>query len=141
MILDCRVAFAVWILINACLFGTAFISRVKDADEFAVETADTKSIEFSKKLYELFLKRDKADVLADSLPKKDERIVFCETSNLQKELYRYILELPDFKLIRECNGPCDCGVNQKVRQTFRVLPSNIDWTANGFCSSLVFPRV
>jgi len=72
------------------------------------------SHEFSKKLSKVFLRRTKDDVLADELPQKDERIVFCEPSPLQKELYRYILTLPDFTLISECNGPCECGVNQKV---------------------------
>lgn len=88
--------------------------RVKDADDYAIEKGEKISYEFSKKLADVYLRRTKEEVLANFLPEKDERIVFCEPSPLQKELYRYILELPDFKLISECKGPCECGVNQKV---------------------------
>jgi DNA excision repair protein ERCC-6-like 2 len=66
-------------------------------------------------LNEIYLRRTKDVVLADELPDKDERIIFCDPSPLQKELYRHILKQPDFVLMAESHGPCDCGVNKKVR--------------------------
>lgn len=73
-----------------------------------------RALELSAKLQQVYLRRSKEDTLSDFLPKKDERIVFCELSDLQKELYKYILEQPDFVVLRQKNAPCDCGVNRKV---------------------------
>jgi len=65
---------------------------------------------------EIYLRRTKEKVLVDDLPNKDERIIFCEPSQLQKELYQHIIAQPDFILLTHANAPCDCGVNQKVRR-------------------------
>jgi SNF2 family DNA or RNA helicase len=46
------------------------------------------------------MRRTKDEVLKDALPMKDERIVFCEPSELQKLIYQHILEQPDFVLLR-----------------------------------------
>jgi DNA excision repair protein ERCC-6-like 2 len=73
------------------------------------------AMKLSAKLQQVYLRRSKEDTLSSFLPKKDERIIFCELSDLQKELYEYILEQPDFVVLRQKNAPCDCGVNQKVR--------------------------
>jgi len=75
-----------------------------------------KTIELSRKMGEIYLRRDKATVLRDDLPQKDERIIFCEPSKLQKELYQHIIAQPDFVLLSTANAPCDCGVNRKVRR-------------------------
>ena len=63
-----------------------------------------------ERLRELYLKRTKEEVLAGDLPEKKERVIFCTPSDLQKDLYQYIIEQPDYILLRRCNGPCDCGV-------------------------------
>ncbi len=79
-----------------------------------MELGDKKAVELSTKLQRVYFRRTKEDTLADVLPMKDERIIFCELSPLQKELYEYIIEQPDFILLRHKNAPCDCGVNKKV---------------------------
>jgi len=90
-------------------------TRSTEADQEAMEIGAEKTIELSRKLGEIYLRRDKATVLRDDLPQKDERIIFCEPSKLQKELYRHIIAQPDFVLLGTANAPCDCGVNRKVR--------------------------
>jgi SNF2 family DNA or RNA helicase len=59
-----------------------------------------KSAELTAKLNSLYIRRTKEEVLKDALPMKDERIVFCEPSELQKSIYQHILEQPDFVLLR-----------------------------------------
>lgn len=59
-----------------------------------------KSAELTTKLGSLYIRRTKDEVLKDALPMKDERIVFCEPSELQKIIYQHILEQPDFVLLR-----------------------------------------
>lgn len=88
--------------------------RSSEADPVAVEIGEEKSAELSRKMDEIYLRRTKEEVLIDDLPNKDERIVFCEPSKLQKELYQHIIAQPDFILLAHANAPCDCGVNQKV---------------------------
>lgn len=96
------------------------LNRTTDATSDVVEMGALKAVELSTKLYEVYLRRSKEEKLADLLPTKDERIIFCEPSPLQKELYKYIIDQPDFLLLRHKNAPCDCGVNQKVqRRTVR----------------------
>jgi DNA excision repair protein ERCC-6-like 2 len=90
------------------------LCRTKDATAEAVALGNDRALELSAKLQQVYLRRSKEDTLSDVLPKKDERIVFCELSDLQKELYEYILEQPDFVVLRQKNAPCDCGVNRKV---------------------------
>ena len=75
-------------------------------------------------LGELYLRRTKDVELADDLPKKVERIVFCEPSELQKELYKHVIAQPDFMLLSLANAPCDCGVNQKVGRFFFGHPKS-----------------
>jgi DNA excision repair protein ERCC-6-like 2 len=95
---------------------TVFV-RTKDASNAAVELGDRKAVELSTRLQRVYFRRTKEDTLADVLPTKDERIIFCELSNLQKELYKYIIEQPDYIVLRHKNAPCDCGVNMKVIAT------------------------
>lgn len=57
--------------------------------------------------------RNKENVLKGYLPKKEELVVMCELSPIQKKVYRHLLKLPDFTVLLEAGGPCDCGVNRK----------------------------
>ena len=104
----------VLVFMRAALKTDLSFFRSSEADAEAVALGEAKSTELSKKLAELYLRRTKEDVLANDLPKKDERIVFCEPSKLQKALYQHILAQPDFILLALANAPCDCGVNRKV---------------------------
>lgn len=88
------------------------IARTKDANPDAVKLGEKKSRDLSQKLNTLFLQRTKADVLKNDLPVKNERVVFCEASILQRRIYEHILKQPDFTLLSQAIGPCDCGVNQ-----------------------------
>jgi len=69
----------------------------------------------------VYLERKKADVLKDDLTEKMQRVIFCELSDLQKRLYRHVLSLPDYHMLRTANTPCDCGVNQAFFLEFRRL--------------------
>jgi SNF2 family DNA or RNA helicase len=77
--------------------------------------------ELFDRLSNTYLKRDKADVLKNALTTKDERVVFCELSNVQKMIYQRILSLADYKLLRFARSPCDCGVNQEFFSGYRLM--------------------
>lgn len=67
-----------------------------------------------------FIKRDKKEVLGDDLPTKSEYLVMCELSEAQKEVYQRLLQLPDFVILKEATGPCECGVNQRFFQEYKM---------------------
>jgi SNF2 family DNA or RNA helicase len=69
-----------------------------------------------KILPDIYLRRPK---LILDLPAKDEIIVFCELSSTQKDIYEHILEQPDFVLLKQANGPCDCAANNEVFREYK----------------------
>eukprot|EP00522_Entomoneis_paludosa_P011126 CAMPEP_0172442048 /NCGR_PEP_ID=MMETSP1065-20121228/2519_1 /TAXON_ID=265537 /ORGANISM="Amphiprora paludosa, Strain CCMP125" /LENGTH=1289 /DNA_ID=CAMNT_0013191709 /DNA_START=35 /DNA_END=3904 /DNA_ORIENTATION=+ len=99
------------------------LSRTKDATDEAIEIGRRCTEELNEKLHQIYLRRTKEAELKDSLPKKDERIVFCEPSHLQKEIYQHILKQPDSLLVRFGHFPCDCGVNNDFFEKIRMLSS------------------
>lgn len=54
---------------------------------------------------------------------KDERVVFCEPTKLQVEIYQHLIKLPDFDYLRKANLPCDCGVNKRFFVEYNGLAS------------------
>jgi SNF2 family DNA or RNA helicase len=60
----------------------------------------------------IYIKRQKKDVLKGQLPQKKEDFILCDLSPLQKEVYRHVIKLPDFDLVKYGSRPCDCGINQ-----------------------------
>ena len=60
-------------------------------------------------------------MLKGQLPEKNEEFILCDLSPLQKEVYRHVIQLPDFENVRYGSRPCDCGVNQNFfRQLSRL---------------------
>lgn len=46
-----------------------------------------------------------------NLKNNDDIVLFRELSEVQKELYKHILALPDFFSLSTSSTPCDCEVN------------------------------
>ena len=86
--------------------------RQKCADPRVKARSEVASAELRKGLSKIYIKRDKKDVLKGLLPDKNEQMILCDLSPLQKEVYRHVVELPDFDLVKHGNRPCDCGINQ-----------------------------
>ncbi|KAL9058618.1 MAG: hypothetical protein Q9162_001625 [Coniocarpon cinnabarinum] len=55
-----------------------------------------------------FLRRMKT-LIADQLPKKSDRVVFCPLTELQQEAYENFLDSEKVNAIRESTNPCTCG--------------------------------
>lgn len=100
--------------------------RAKDATPAVVELGQERSNELSSLMYKAYLRRTKEEVLQSELPEKDERIVFCELSDLQKRIYQHMLEQPDFLMLRLSAEPCDCGVNRPFFKFLRKMKTKQD---------------
>jgi SNF2 family DNA or RNA helicase len=97
--------------------------RVKENNPEAIKLGKVKGDEISERLKPLYLSRKKDVVLKDELPKKVERIVFCDPTPLQKQLYQHVIKQPDFILLSQASLPCDCGVNLKFFLEYQQLTS------------------
>ena len=101
-------------------FKNHFVDPIKrmmkrNADELAVELGQTRQQELQQLLDSKYLlRRTKDQELTEltALGKKDN-VIFCNPSDLQKELYEHILSLPDFDNVRYCNAMCPCGSGVK----------------------------
>lgn len=56
----------------------------------------------------VFLRRMKT-LIADQLPKKSDRVVFCQLTESQADAYRAFIESDKCEFIRTAKEPCDCG--------------------------------
>jgi DNA excision repair protein ERCC-6-like 2 len=66
------------------------------------------SKKLKEKLSEFVLRRDKK-IIADKLPSKEDRIVFCPLTEMQMKVYKRILELPEIVALKQSARKCFCG--------------------------------
>lgn len=59
-----------------------------------------------------FLRRTKA-LIADQLPRKSDRVVFCPLTDTQAEAYNNFCDSEIVRCIREASEPCPCGSGKK----------------------------
>jgi len=86
-----------------------------------ISLGDQRQRELTERLKSVYLRRTKEEVLNDSLKSKDERVVLCELSEVQKKIYERILSLSDYNFLRHAKSPCDCGVNQDFFRGYKLL--------------------
>ncbi|KAK3075137.1 hypothetical protein LTR53_001821 [Teratosphaeriaceae sp. CCFEE 6253] len=63
-------------------------------------------------LPKFFLRRTKA-LIADQLPKKSDRVVFCPMTETQEEAYNNFCDSEIVRAIRDSSDPCPCGSGKK----------------------------
>lgn len=57
--------------------------------------------------------RRTSDVISAQLPNKEEFVVFCPLTELQRSVYQALLDTDDIQLITQSNLPCECGSTAK----------------------------
>jgi len=57
--------------------------------------------------------RRTSEVLSTQLPKKEEFVVFCPLTELQRSVYQAVLDTDDIQLIVQSDLTCDCGSGMK----------------------------
>ncbi|ODH53794.1 hypothetical protein GX48_00212 [Paracoccidioides brasiliensis] len=82
-----------------------------------------------------FLRRMKT-LIADQLPKKSDRVVFCPLTPTQADAYERVLDSDIIKYIKMSSDPCSCGSGKKSGWCCRMyLPQGGKW------QSYVFPAI
>lgn len=64
-------------------------------------------------LLDSWVLRRTSDVISAQLPRKEEFVVFCPLTELQRNVYRALLDTDDIQLIIQSNLPCECGSTSK----------------------------
>ncbi|GKY93153.1 hypothetical protein MPSEU_000283300 [Mayamaea pseudoterrestris] len=96
--------------------------RAKDAKLDDIKHAEEAKHELNEtKLQMVHLRRTKEQQLKDELPSKNERVVFCSMTKIQKAIYQHTLSQPDFVCIKNTGALCDCGVNADWCERFLKL--------------------
>ena len=86
-------------------------------------------------LPQFFLRRMKT-LIADQLPKKSDRVVFCPLTSTQAEAYENCLDSDVINYIKTSSDPCSCGSNKKSGWCCNMLlPNGSKW------QSYVFPAI
>ncbi|KAE8148320.1 P-loop containing nucleoside triphosphate hydrolase protein [Aspergillus avenaceus] len=86
-------------------------------------------------LPQFFLRRMKT-LIADQLPKKIDRVVFCPLTEMQADAYENILDSEIVRYVKESADPCSCDSGKKAGWCCQqLLPSGGRW------QSYVFPAI
>ncbi|KAH8065458.1 hypothetical protein JL721_8212 [Aureococcus anophagefferens] len=116
----------------------AFKAKYKAIERGQVQHADREtrvagtvlSTELKALTSAYILRRTKDEVLTEQLKAgKDEKVVMCMLTPVQKELYAAVVALPDVEALRRAKEPCDCGREGEERGKCCHRPVNMPSTA------------
>ncbi|RZB75414.1 Switch 2 isoform D [Glycine soja] len=79
-------------------------------------------------LHKYLLRRTKEETIGHLMMGKEDNIVFCAMSDVQKRVYRRMLQLPDIQCLINKNLPCSCGSPlTQVECCKRIVPDGAIW--------------
>eukprot|EP00850_Spirogloea_muscicola_P016449 SM000133S26815 [mRNA] locus=s133:247537:253406:- [translate_table: standard] len=76
---------------------------------YFVEKAEARKEELVSVLKRFMLRRTKDETIGHLMLGKEDNIVFCTMSPLQRQVYHRILGSPDMQLLIQKDEPCSCG--------------------------------
>lgn len=98
------------------------------APEKFVRVADERKQHLVSVLRKYLLRRTKAETIGHLMRGKEDNIVFCAMSELQKRAYTRMLQLPEIQCLINKDLPCSCGSPLKqVECCNRTVPNGIMW--------------
>lgn len=112
------------------------IGQSHDATLYQLSKARSTAKKLVENLLPQFFLRRMKTLIADQLPKKSDRIVFCPLTETQADAYENILDSQILSYIKGSSELCDCGSKKKAGWCcYRFLPSGQPW------QSYVFPAI
>lgn len=92
-------------------------------------------------LPQFFLRRMKT-LIADQLPRKTDRVVFCPLTDTQADAYQNILESDIVDYIKNSTTPCFCGSGKKAGWCCRqFIPDKGRWQAYVFPAMAILQKL
>ncbi|XP_038901191.1 switch 2 [Benincasa hispida] len=98
------------------------------APERFIRIADERKQHLAAVLHKYMLRRTKQETIGHLMLGKEDNVVFCAMSELQKRVYRRMLQLPDIKCLINKDLPCGCGSPLTQAECCkRTVPDGIIW--------------
>ncbi|KAJ4729782.1 switch 2 [Melia azedarach] len=98
------------------------------APERFIRIADERKQHLLSVLHKYMLRRTKEETIGHLMMGKEDNVVFCAMSDLQKRVYRRMLQLPDVQCLINKDLPCSCGSPlTQVECCKRIVPDGIIW--------------
>ncbi|OXV11152.1 hypothetical protein Egran_01086 [Elaphomyces granulatus] len=112
------------------------IGQSHDATLYQLDKARKTAKKFVQNLLPAFFLRRMKTLIADQLPKKSDRVIFCPLTDTQADAYENFLNSDLVQYIKNSSDPCDCGSGKKAGWCCRMfVPSGGKW------QSYVFPAI
>ncbi|CAL1356895.1 unnamed protein product [Linum trigynum] len=98
------------------------------APERFIRIADERKEHLVAVLGKYMLRRTKEETIGHLMMGKEDNVVFCAMSELQRRVYQRMLQLPDIQCLINKDRPCGCGSPLKqVECCKRTVPDGIIW--------------
>ncbi|KAF6166842.1 hypothetical protein GIB67_026621 [Kingdonia uniflora] len=98
------------------------------APERFVRVAEERKEHLVLVLRKYLLRRTKEETIGHLMMGKEDNVVFCAMSELQKRVYKRMLQLPDIQCLINKDLPCRCGSPLKqVECCNRTVPNGVIW--------------
>lgn len=96
------------------------VGQRKGASDVEVETRRIIAACLTQELLPRFMLRRTKALIADQMPKKIDKVVFCPLADMQLAAYRRVCDSDDVRAIRESQGPCHCGSRDEAGLPYRA---------------------
>ncbi|XP_047334780.1 switch 2 [Impatiens glandulifera] len=98
------------------------------APETFVRKADERKRHLASVLHKYVLRRTKEETIGHLMLGKEDNVVFCAMSEVQKRVYRRMLQLPEIQCLINKDKPCSCGSPLTQGQCCRrIVPDGVIW--------------
>ncbi|KAM5449862.1 hypothetical protein MaudCBS49596_004624 [Microsporum audouinii] len=112
------------------------VGQSHDATVYQLSRARKTARKLVKNLLPAFFLRRMKSLIADQLPKKSDRVVFCPLTETQSDAYENFLDSDIIDYIKNSSDYCSCGSGKKAGWCCRMfLPQGGKW------QSYVFPAI
>ncbi|KAH7661986.1 DNA helicase protein [Dioscorea alata] len=102
--------------------------RLNAPDRF-VQVADKRKQHLVSVLRKYLLRRTKEETIGHLMLGKEDNVVFCAMSELQKRVYKRMLEQPDIQCLINKDLPCSCGSPlTQAECCHRIVPNGAIWS-------------
>ncbi|EAS33458.1 DNA excision repair protein [Coccidioides immitis RS] len=112
------------------------IGQSHDATVYQLSKARKTAKKLVKNLLPAFFLRRMKTLIADQLPRKSDRVVFCPLTETQADAYENLLDSAMIECVKMSSDPCPCGSKKKAGWCcYKRIPGGGPW------QNYVFPAI
>lgn len=103
--------------------------RISAPQRFVTIAEDRKK-HLTLRLEKYLLRRTKPETIGHLMKGKEDTVVFCPMSSVQKSVYRRVLQSPDYQALKNKGLPCSCGSPlTRAECCYRTVRNGVLWPA------------